>query len=116
MSAYSEALEQGKFYVGGVCTDCMVTLVNGDYSGNSDDWDVDEFDRITREYDINPGHPHNLPEWFTECAHAGAPCPDDADCDCAERGFGTSRCETCGTFLHGDRHEFTFIARRDLEN
>jgi len=116
MNRLAKALEEGKFYVGGVCDDCQSVLVNGDFSGNADDWDVDEFDRACRKYLITPGHPHNLPEWESEigCSHGSEPCPDDADCYCGENNFSTSQCDACGTHLHGARHDFTFVELSDL--
>jgi hypothetical protein len=114
MNAFAKALEEGKFYVGGVCDDCQSVLVNGDSSGNDRDWDEAEFARVVRAYEITPGHPCNLTEWFTECSHAGTPCPDDADCDCQDREFSTSQCDGCGTWMHGSRHDFTFVSRSDL--
>lgn len=110
---FSRALAAGKFSVEGVCTDCMVTNVNGDPSGNSEDWNEAEYDRVNTEYEATHGHPHEN-KWFTDCAHAGERCPEDADCDCYQRGFSTSRCGMCGTPLHGDREDFLFILRSDL--
>jgi hypothetical protein len=116
MNAFAKALKEGKFYVGGVCDDCSSVLVSGDASGNDRDWDETEFARVCQKYEITPGHPHGLPQWNSEigCSHGSDPCPDDADCDCDDRGFCHSQCDACGTHLHGSRHDFTFVARRDM--
>lgn len=118
MNPFAKALQEGKFYIGGVCIDCTMVLVNGDGSGKDPKWDEAEFDRVCQKYEITPGHPHNLPQWDSEigCAHAGAPCPDDADCDCQDNSFSTRQCDACGTRLHGSRHDFTFVARSDMRN
>jgi hypothetical protein len=118
MNAFAKALDEGKFFVGGVCGDCRSVLVNGDASGNDPDWNEFEFNRVCQEYDITPGHPHNFPQWEHEigCGHGSKPCPDDADCDCQDRGFRTSPCDACGTYLHGDRYDFTFVACSDMED
>lgn len=115
MNAFAKALDEGKFYVGGVCIDCTMVLVNGDGSGNDPEWDEAEFDRVCEKYDITPGHPHGLTRWFDDCPHTEVPCPDDADCDCERNTFSTSQCAACGTYLHGERQDFLFIERSDLK-
>lgn len=114
MNMFAKALNEGRFYVGGACDDCQSVLVNGDGSGNDPEWNEAEFDRVRAEYDITPGHPHNLPQWFTDCSHIGERCPDD-DCDCERNTFSTSQCDACGTYLHGERHDFIFVLRSDME-
>jgi hypothetical protein len=116
MNAFAKALEEGRFYVGNVCDDCTVTHENSDGSGNSRDWDGARYSRTCAEYDLSLGHPHDLPQWFTDCSHIGERCPDDADCDCERTEFSTSECDLCGTNLHGARHHYVFIKRSDLRN
>jgi hypothetical protein len=33
--------------------------------------------------------------------------PDDYECDCEQNTFSRSRCEGCGSYLHGERHALT---------
>lgn len=110
MSAFAKALEEGKFNVSGVCTDCLMAKENGDTSGNDPGWDAEQFNRTNELYEAAIGHPHDG-EWWTDCSHHGQPCPDDADCDCEKNTFSTSQCGMCGAYLHGERHDYVFIER-----
>jgi hypothetical protein len=40
-----------------------------------------------------------------ECHDENGTRPDE--CDCERREFSTSRCDGCGSFLHGSRYAFT---------
>ncbi len=106
MNKFATAMDEGQFYVGKICTDCLMVIANGDASGNADDWDKEEFDRVTGKYDIVLGHPHfNM--WYDKCHHNGHAC--DIDCDCARDEFSTSECDVCGDQLHGTRHDIVMI-------
>jgi hypothetical protein len=113
VNAFAKALEEGQFNVSGVCTDCRAAKDGGDTSGNDPEWDVATFGEALAKYDVTPGHPHGN-QWHTECPHWETPCPDDADCDCDWNPFSTSECGMCGTPLHGERHDYTFIERAIL--
>lgn len=110
MNPYAKALEEGKFNVDGVCPDCVMARENGDTSGNDPDWSEAQFTETLAKYDVIIGHPHGN-QWHTECAHWETPCPDDDDCDCERAEFSRSECGMCGSHLHGERHDYTFIER-----
>jgi hypothetical protein len=110
VNPFAKALEEGQFNVSGVCTDCVMTKENGDTSGNSPDWDEAAFEATLAKYDATIGHPHGN-QWHTECPHDPGPCPDDADCDCGRDEYSTAQCGMCGSYLHGERHDYTFIER-----
>lgn len=114
MTKFAKAMEEGRFYVGKVCNDCLMIRENGDGDGNDPDWDGAQFTETLNTYDVSLGHPHFLPQWFNDCSHIGESCSKDTDCDCERNEFSKTPCDMCGTDLHGERHDYIFIERSIL--
>jgi len=36
-------------------------------------------------------------------------CDGEGFCDCEERSYSTSDCDSCGSWLHGERHAMTLF-------
>lgn len=102
------SLEEGWFYVGSICCDCLMAHENGDVSGNSPEWDHGTYSETCTKYYVLAGHPH-WNRWHTECPHDGGPCPDD--CDCERTEFANTKCDMCATWIAGMRHDYTFVER-----
>jgi hypothetical protein len=79
-----------------VCVDCMLHHANGECGSCHDDvngHDKEPLSLLARQ-DYAMGGEHS-----EYC--------EGEDCDCETNTFSTSRCEGCGSWLHGERHAFT---------
>jgi hypothetical protein len=88
-----------------VCIDCMLHHANGECGGCDDDergHDQEPLSRIA-----GPQHVAMGMVWGEHsCGREVAPL----ECDCETNTFSTSRCEGCGSYLHGERHAMTLFA------
>lgn len=96
-----------------VCQCCMLAHANGECCPD----DNHGGDGIAPWADMAEGHTvtmgllaeeHNE---YCEVYKTGS-WPTDYECDCEGPWFGTSRCDGCGSYLHGDRYAFTLWATR----
>lgn len=108
---FAEALATGNFHAGKACTDCFVAYVNGDETGNSDDWNKAQYIATCEEWNLTPGHLHDGD--FSDCVHVGESCEDD--CDCTRDEFSQSTCDLCGSTLAGAREAVTMVKWSVLE-
>jgi hypothetical protein len=110
MATFPEIIEQGKYAECKACVDCYMVLVNGDASGNSDDWNEAKYAETCNAYNITAGHFHTGE--YSNCSHAGTECEDD--CDCERTEFSWSGCDICGSHLGGTRYDVIMIKRELL--
>jgi len=112
MSTFGDLLDAGQFVDAAVCTTCL-------HGTLYDQWPADgewtsaraERARATLEsYQLTPGHLHAGA--FSNCSHAGSPCPDDCACERSE--FSHATCAVCGNTEPGDRHDAILVAHADL--
>lgn len=86
-----------------VCVDCLMHHANGECGSCHADEGHDE-------------EPLNLVDFrkvamgMMRSEHRGENfCGDVDECDCETDTFSTSRCEGCGSWLHGERHAMTLF-------
>ena len=91
-----------------VCQCCMLTHANGECCSDlyyGQDPDHDPLGLIS--------HPSWVSMGMTQEEHSCGRQDDthfgecDGECDCEINTFSTSRCEGCGSWLHGERHAMT---------
>jgi hypothetical protein len=84
-----------------VCTGCMVAKEHAEDVTTADEpepWAL----WTTNEFDIMSGGEHS---------ELCAPEDREAGCDCHHDSWGTSHCEGCGNYMHGDRYTYTVFYR-----
>lgn len=88
------------------CQDCLLLFANGDVSGwSGTDQELalwqDAIDERTDGYHVAIGGSHD----------EGCPNHDVyvAECDCDNKGFCQTSCDTCGRSEHGDRYAVTLF-------
>jgi len=85
-----------------VCVDCMLIHANGECDPGRDPSEPEPWAAVDQSrFDVAMGGTHR----------EGCDRTDDTDCDCETDTSSTSRCEGCGSFLHGERHLFTLFVR-----
>lgn len=89
-----------------VCRCCMLQHANGECCADGQHggdgiapWSAIDFSRFRVWMGLARGE------------HDDACDPDD-ECDCEVRGYTASRCDGCGSFLHGERHTFWLTRER----
>ena len=95
-----------------VCMDCMLHHANGECGGCHDDHGHDEdplglIDHV-EGFHVAMGMAHEE----HSCPRNGDDCWDidvDVECYCETSTFSESRCEGCGSWLHGERHAMTLF-------
>jgi hypothetical protein len=89
-----------------VCVDCMLHHANGECGSCHDDHGHDEepLNKIDGGFHVAMG----MARKEHECCGG---CDDDIadECDCETNYYGTSQCEGCGSYLHGERHAMTLF-------
>jgi hypothetical protein len=87
-----------------VCDECMLLHANGDR------YDESECDPLSllEGWDVALGgeHEDDCPNRNEDVRRYG-----EYDCQCEHREFSTSRCEGCGSTLHGSRNAMTLFKR-----
>ena len=80
-----------------VCQCCMLTAANGECCSE----EHGEMERPLRKADGE--------HWTLGMLREHHTCePGSGECDCELNIFSTSKCDGCGSFLHGERHAMTF--------
>jgi len=93
-----------------VCQDCIMHHANGECGSCHSDEGHDEepLSKIDGDFHVAMGmwaREHN-----EECEiNITGSAPNDYECDCETDTFSTSRCQGCGSYLHGDRHAMTLF-------
>jgi hypothetical protein len=90
-----------------VCQCCMLTDANGECCADNEHggdgiapWSDVDFSRFSVTMGLlAEEHDEECPVRITGDHNA-------AECDCEHDTFSTSRCDGCGSFLHGDRYAF----------
>lgn len=90
-----------------VCQCCMLNHANGEcgcgaYYGEDPDHDPLS---LVSDSDITMG-------MLREEHGCGDPDSVHDECDCETDTYNTSRCEGCGSWLHGERHAMTLWPQR----
>lgn len=86
-----------------VCRDCMLHHATGECGGCHEGHDKKPLSSIKAPFRVAMGMAHE--EHATNCV-------DNSECDCETDTFSTSRCEGCGSYLHGERHAMTLFKLR----
>lgn len=79
-----------------VCLNCMLHHANGECGDCHEGHDEEPLSLVGEGSHVTMGL--RSPQHDPTCD------PDVRDCCCEVRSFDTSRCEGCGSDLHGERH------------
>jgi len=94
-----------------VCQDCMLHHANGECGSCNDVYgphDEEPLSAIEAPYTVAMGMAYEEHAEDCETRIQGG-VPDGYECDCETSTFSTSRCEGCGSWLHGERHAMTLF-------
>ena len=89
-----------------VCQDCMLHEANGECGGchGDDGHDKEPLGAIKYPEHLTLGLTWS--EHHEECENRLA-SEWRGECNCERDAYSTSRCEGCGSYLHGERHGMT---------
>jgi hypothetical protein len=90
-----------------VCNDCFLHHANGECESCHDDngHDCEPLSRIEPPFTVAMGMAWN--EHCEDCARVTD--GDYCDMECETNTYSTSRCEGCGSYLHGERSAMTLF-------
>lgn len=93
-----------------VCIDCAMHQANGecDSCHDSHGHDREPLGAVAAQHRATAGMLHEEHAETCEVRILGH-WPSDYECDCATNPFSRSRCEGCGSWLHGERHALTLL-------
>ncbi len=86
-----------------VCVDCMLHHANGECGGCHDDVHGHDEEPLS----LLEGQDFAMGSMQEEHSCGRQDDTYFGECDCETNTYSTSRCEGCGSWLHGERHAFT---------
>lgn len=92
----------GNYAILWVCIDCMLMHANGETSNALEEPEREPWGLL------NDGEHPSMGLYSEDHSDACTPADREGDgCSCETDTFSTSRCDGCGSTLHGERHAFT---------